>query len=112
MAPALLAAGESARAALGTARFTAERDAGRALGRPDAIRLARGQEPADVDAGPRLSRRETEVAHLVADGLTNKEIGAALFLSERTVESHVRAILAKLGFRSRAQIARSMPARD
>jgi DNA-binding NarL/FixJ family response regulator len=41
----------------------------------------------------------------VADGLTNKEIGARLFISERTVESHVRNILNKLGFNSRAQIA-------
>ncbi len=50
-------------------------------------------------------RRETDVARLVADGLSNKEIGARLFISERTVESHVRSIMNKLGFNSRAQIA-------
>jgi DNA-binding CsgD family transcriptional regulator len=52
-----------------------------------------------------LSKREDEVARLVADGLTNKEIGARLFISEHTVDSHVRAILNKLGFDSRARIA-------
>ncbi|HEX6061516.1 MAG TPA: helix-turn-helix transcriptional regulator, partial [Candidatus Limnocylindria bacterium] len=47
---------------------------------------------------------------LVAEGLTNKEIGMRLFISERTVESHVRNILEKLGFSSRAQIAGWMAA--
>ena len=41
----------------------------------------------------------------MADGLSNKEIGARLFISEHTVDSHVRAILNKLGFDSRARIA-------
>jgi DNA-binding NarL/FixJ family response regulator len=52
-----------------------------------------------------LGKRELDVARLVADGLTNKEIGTRLFISERTVDSHVRSILNKLGFASRAQIA-------
>jgi DNA-binding CsgD family transcriptional regulator len=52
-----------------------------------------------------LSRREREVAALVARGLTNREIARALFLSERTAENHVQHILTKLGFGSRAQIA-------
>ena len=52
-----------------------------------------------------LRQREAEVARLVADGLSNKEIGGRLFISERTVESHVRSIMNKLGFHSRAQIA-------
>ena len=41
----------------------------------------------------------------MAEGLTDKEIGARLFISERTVESHVRNIMNKLGFNARAQIA-------
>jgi DNA-binding NarL/FixJ family response regulator len=45
------------------------------------------------------------VAHLVAEGLSNKQIGERLFISERTVDSHIRNILNKLGFQSRAQIA-------
>lgn len=59
-----------------------------------------------------LRPRETEVARLVADGLSNKEIGARLFISERTVESHVRGIMNKLGFNSRSQIAGWMTASD
>ena len=52
-----------------------------------------------------LTRREREVSRLVSDGLTNKEIGQRLFLSERTVEGHVASISNKLGFHSRVQIA-------
>jgi len=44
--------------------------------------------------------------------LSNKQIGARLFISENTVESHVRGILDKLGFNSRAQIAAWMASRD
>jgi len=46
--------------------------------------------------------RENEVLQLVADGLANREIGERLFLSEETVKSHVRHLLAKLHARSRA----------
>jgi DNA-binding NarL/FixJ family response regulator len=52
-----------------------------------------------------LSRRELEIARLVATGLTNRAIAERLFLAERTVESHVDHILNKLDFRSRAQLA-------
>ena len=57
-----------------------------------------------TDAGP-LAKREVEVAGLVAEGLSNKQIAARLFISERTVATHVGHILNKLGFNSRAQIA-------
>jgi DNA-binding CsgD family transcriptional regulator/tetratricopeptide (TPR) repeat protein len=56
-------------------------------------------------AGPKLSRREVEVAGAVARGLSNRNIAAALHLSDRTVENHVQHILDKLGFSSRSQIA-------
>jgi DNA-binding NarL/FixJ family response regulator len=46
--------------------------------------------------------REIEVLQLIAEGLVNREIGKALFLSEETVKSHVRHLLAKLQARSRA----------
>jgi DNA-binding NarL/FixJ family response regulator len=52
-----------------------------------------------------LSRREREVAVLVARGLTNREIARTLVVSERTAENHVQHILTKLGFGTRAQIA-------
>jgi DNA-binding NarL/FixJ family response regulator len=61
-----------------------------------------------VDA---LSPRENDVARLVTEGLSNQQIGSRLFISERTVESHVRSILAKLGFSSRAQVAGWMAVR-
>ena len=46
--------------------------------------------------------RETQVLQLISEGLVNREIGEALFLSEETVKSHVRHLLAKLQARSRA----------
>ena len=52
-----------------------------------------------------LSRREQEVAGLVAEGLSNREIAARLFISERTAEGHVEQIFNKLGFGKRSQIA-------
>ena len=56
--------------------------------------------------GPvRLSRRELEVARLVAEGLTNREIATRLFLSERTVDGHLEHVREKLGVNTRAQIA-------
>lgn len=58
--------------------------------------------PAGAEA---LSRREQEVAALVASGLSNRQIAERLYLSERTVDNHVHHILAKLGFDSRVQVA-------
>lgn len=52
-----------------------------------------------------LSTREAEVARLVAEGLTNRQIAARLVISERTAGNHVAHILTKLGFTSRSQIA-------
>src|SRR6478672_11526174 len=54
---------------------------------------------------PSLTRREREVADLVAQGLSNREIATRLFISERTAESHVEQIRGKLGVHSRVQIA-------
>lgn len=104
MAPALSSATESVRAALGPARFESALLDGRRMSRADALRLALREAPGPSRSGP-LGQRETDVAQLVADGLSNKEIGARLFISERTVESHVRNILNKLGFHARTQIA-------
>lgn len=52
-----------------------------------------------------LTRREREIAELVAEGLTNREIARRLFISERTAEGHVEQIRNKLGFSSRSQVA-------
>ncbi|MGW0584487.1 LuxR C-terminal-related transcriptional regulator [Streptomyces sp. NPDC002920] len=64
--------------------------------------LSTGTEPA---APSPLTRREREVAALVAEGMTNRRIAAELTLSPRTVDSHIENILAKLGFGSRTRIA-------
>jgi non-specific serine/threonine protein kinase len=60
-------------------------------------------ERASVGRGP-LTKRETDVAELVARGLTNKEIASRLSVSPRTVEVHIDHILRKLDFNSRVQI--------
>jgi predicted ATPase/DNA-binding CsgD family transcriptional regulator len=109
--PGLRRAREAAVAGMGAARFEAEYTAGTHLTREAALRLAL-DEPDDVgvdadepvETGP-LSKREAEVARLIAEGLANKEIGARLFISERTVTTHVGNILNKLGFDSRVQVA-------
>lgn len=56
-------------------------------------------------SGADLSRREREVAALVAEGLTDREIAARLFISPRTAEGHVRQIRNKLGLGNRAELA-------
>jgi DNA-binding NarL/FixJ family response regulator len=59
-----------------------------------------GTPPRELEQSP--TAREIEVLQLVADGLVNRDIGKTLFLSEETVKSHVRHLLAKLQARSRA----------
>jgi DNA-binding NarL/FixJ family response regulator len=122
LVPSLARAAETAAAALGTAGFRAELEAGADLSRDAALALALGKAPrdaahpagggADDAAAAPLTKREADVARLLADGLTNKQIGARLYISERTVDSHVRGILTKLGFSSRSQIAAWMASPD
>lgn len=59
----------------------------------------------ELNPRQRVSKRELEVARLVAQGLTNKEIARALFISQRTAEGHVAQICNKLGFSTRSQVA-------
>lgn len=63
--------------------------------------------PADRTTDDPLTRREKEVAALVARGLTNRQIAQELVISERTVDHHVANILKKLGLHSREQVAPS-----
>jgi DNA-binding CsgD family transcriptional regulator len=86
------AAREVARTALPLARTVGMR--------PWVTRLER----LDAAADP-LSPRERQIAALVADGLSNREIATTLVISERTAQNHVQHILGKLGFANRAQIA-------
>ena len=55
-----------------------------------------------------LSRRERQIADLVTDRHTNREIAGTLFLSEKTVESHLRNIFVKLSVSSRVDVARAV----
>jgi ATP/maltotriose-dependent transcriptional regulator MalT len=68
---------------------------------------ATGGRAAERAASPveELTPRELQVAVLVAEGRTNREVGSALFLSPKTIEHHLQAIYRKLGLRSRTQLA-------
>jgi len=109
LAPYVETAEEQAMKRLGPSKYRTEFENGRRLGRDAAVRLALGEPVAAKTEHDRrdgaLAKREDDVARLVAEGLSNKQIAARLFISERTVDSHVRSILNKLGFNSRAQIA-------
>lgn len=83
--------------------------AGEALGRLRAMGargIPRGPRASTATNPDGLTAREQEVLELLAEDLTNRDIAARLFLSEKTVGHHVSAILGKLGVRSRAQAAR------
>jgi non-specific serine/threonine protein kinase len=100
--------------ALGDTAFTAAWDEGRAMTMEQAVEYAlawvepekpaKARQPGREPKGDPLTSREREVAALVAHGQTNREIAAALVISERTADAHVQNILNKLGFSSRAQI--------
>jgi non-specific serine/threonine protein kinase len=100
-----------AREALGQQAFEAACERGRCLTAEEAVAYALGEEaeaPPTPEPGPslpQLTRREREVAELVAQGESNKAIAANLMVSQRTAESHIEHILSKLGFTSRTQIA-------
>jgi DNA-binding CsgD family transcriptional regulator len=66
-----------------------------------------GRRAAAAALGPgSLTRRETEVARLAATGISAKEIAQLLFVGERTVESHLASVYAKLGVDSKLQLVR------
>jgi non-specific serine/threonine protein kinase len=118
----------AARKALGERRFAAAYSHGAALdldavvrdaadeageaseaARPRAGRPAGGAaDPQPISAGPSaaavLTKREREIAELVASGLSNREIAAQLFISKRTVDAHVEHIFGKLELSSRVQL--------
>jgi len=95
--------------ALGPQPFDAAMQRGARMSIDEGIAFVLGEErPAPSAGGPRvggLTRREQQIAELVADGLSNRDIAARLVISQRTAEAHVEHILSKLSFNSRAQIA-------
>ena len=72
-----------------------------------AMAVASGAEPADPDQSDQvpLTRRERQVAALVAYGRTNRQIGRVLGISEKTAEVHLHHVMSKLDARSRAEVA-------
>jgi non-specific serine/threonine protein kinase len=104
---------DQARRALGAQRADAAWRRGGQLGPDEVLRLASGErekapQPKVTQRQPQshlLTRREREVADLIAQGLSNRDIGARLFIGHRTVETHVENVLNKLGVDSRAEIA-------
>jgi predicted ATPase/DNA-binding NarL/FixJ family response regulator len=113
---------EAARETLGMRRYAAAYSRGAALGLDAVVREAldeAGALPAvtgddgaadgdEADGAPAmaalLTRREREIARLVASGLSNREIGSRLFISKRTVDAHVEHIFGKLEISSRIQL--------
>jgi predicted ATPase/DNA-binding CsgD family transcriptional regulator len=93
---------ERVRARLGQPAFAAAVAAGRTLPVEEAIEEALTLAAAPpARPSPTLTPREREILPLLAQGMTDREIGAALFLSPRTVEHHVARLCAKLGVRTR-----------
>jgi predicted ATPase/DNA-binding CsgD family transcriptional regulator len=103
---------DAARNSLGEERFDALTGRGYAMSLSVALAVARSEAPAAPPADTAasgaavksLTRREKEIAELVADGLGNREIAERLYLSKRTVDSHLEHIFTKLGFTSRTQV--------
>jgi non-specific serine/threonine protein kinase len=106
---------ERLRGRMGGPAFEAAVRRGAALSATEALALALEHEaarpvPAQRAPADPLTRREREVAALLAEGLSNKEIAARLVVAQRTAEGHVENILSKLGLTSRAQVAAWMAA--
>ncbi|MDQ6674249.1 MAG: tetratricopeptide repeat protein [Chloroflexota bacterium] len=104
------------KASLSAQAWAAAHQHGREMGIPEALSLAQsapstsGAEHGVIKAdgagiGSLLSPREAEVAGLIAKGLSNRELAAALTISEKTAANHVEHIMTKLNLRSRAQVA-------
>ena len=97
------------RGAMTEQAFAAAHRKGEAFGFDAAVAYALGEQvstaPTSAGPSPKPTKREREVAALIAEGLTNKEIAARLVISPRTAQGHVEHLLTKLGFNSRAQIA-------
>ena len=96
---------------MGTPAFDVAHAEGRDMTTADLFAYALDEPSSQTEAAERatsqedsLTPRERQVARLVSEGLTNREIADRLVISTRTAEGHVERILAKLGFISRTQV--------
>ena len=99
---------DEARRALGPDAAAVALGQGRSLGFAEAASLAQkvAEESTKKEtAATRLTKRELEIAVMVAQGMSNRDMAKRLVLAQRTVEGHVENIRSKLGFHSRTQIA-------
>ena len=95
------------REALGEKNFDAAWAEGAALSTEEAIAYAqrgRGERKRPTSGWGSLTPMENDVVRLVREGLGNKDIGARLFISPRTVQTHLTHVYAKLGLTSRVQL--------
>jgi predicted ATPase/DNA-binding CsgD family transcriptional regulator len=96
---------------IGDGAFDTAYRRGAALGTDEAVALVFQAHKGSAPPAPRepeqgsLTRRERQIAELVEQGMSNKEIASTLVIAQRTAETHVEHILSKLGFHRRAQIA-------
>jgi DNA-binding CsgD family transcriptional regulator len=106
---------EAARSALGDETFDAAFADGLALDEDAAVayaQRARGERKRPTVGWLSLTPTETEIAHLVAAGLTNKQIGEQLLMGAETVKTHLSHVYDKVGIRSRAALATELAARS
>jgi len=102
------AATQQLRSSLGDAAFSQAWSEGAALGLEEAVRYAlrgRGERRRPAIGWRSLTPAERDVARLVAEGLSNKDIADQLFVSPRTVQTHLTHVYGKLGITSRVQLA-------
>lgn len=115
---ATAAAARAARSALDLDKFEAERTAGAAMLVEDAVAWLVGQDSdwpvtdRPVAGWGSLTPAEQEVARTIAGGVTNREAGEALFVSENTIKTHLKSIYSKLDISSRAELATEVAVND
>ena len=91
-------------------RWPAERRRDRVLMVPyfDGLLAGESSRRRDPEARDRLTAHELQIAQLAAEGLTNREIGRRLYLSHRTIATHLYRVVAKLGITARSELAAAL----